>query len=190
MSSMYRNHITQNFILILSNHKRNQNMFSNSYFTIFIRSLKSRPFIFNSVKNQFFNKCSTSNISTTPTINNYTTCLVTYIASSMEDVLLLFLYIILFYLNIKWYFITKVSPSTRYLTSLQPSSGGISSFLDLSLLDLIFSCSLIIIIIVFGLCKVMSITKIPDILNITVMISFNFGFNLYNSGQIFFYNFK
>jgi hypothetical protein len=57
-------------------------------------------------------------------------------------------------------------------------------------LDLIFSCSLIIIIIVFGLCKVMSITKIPDILNITVMISFNFGFNLYNSGQIFFYNFK
>ena len=38
----------------------------------------------------------------------------------------------------------------------------------------------------FRLCKVMSITKIPDILNITVMISFNFGFNLDNNGQIFF----
>jgi hypothetical protein len=53
-------------------------------------------------------------------------------------------------------------------------------------LDLIISCSLIIIIIMFRLCKVMSITKIPDILNITVMISFNFGFNLDNNGQIFF----
>jgi hypothetical protein len=58
-----------------------------------------RSFMLNSIQIQ---SLSSSILNTTPTINNYTTYIVTYVASSMKDVFLSLLHIIIHNLNIKW----------------------------------------------------------------------------------------
>lgn len=119
--------------------KGNQNLFNNSYFTTFSQPLKFiRPFMCISVNILFSNKYNTSNINITLTINNHTTYLVTYVASSMDDVLYLLLYII-----------TKTFPSTKYFTSLQSLHVGISMSSDLSFSYSISTCSFITITFMF-----------------------------------------
>jgi hypothetical protein len=134
MTSIHENRITHNLILILSNWKGNQNLFNNHNFTTFIQLSKLiRSIMLNSVQIQFLNKNSTSNVSTTFTINNHITHLITNMTSNMKGVLsLLLLYqfhsnflitrlwelLLLFFIIIAHTLIIHCSPNGRHFNFL------------------------------------------------------------------------
>jgi len=95
---MYRNNITQNFIIISPNWKQNRNLFINLYLPIFIQPPKSTRYVILYNFPKVLNKASTSYINITLIIYNHTTPI--DVAYHMENILYFLLQIILIDLNI------------------------------------------------------------------------------------------
>src|SRR2546430_17718406 len=95
MSSLHRNNITQHLILVPSNRKWYFNLLENLNFSSIIEPLQFiRSRVCNQWKSKFHYHHVTSIISTTSTINNQSTYLIHYQASSIKQVFPLFLEVI------------------------------------------------------------------------------------------------